>query len=640
MSRRSSRRRKDVAGSASSGHEARVGRDPVEVIERSAAGDVVVLNCMDLDPESARSLIARGVYGVINAKPSFSGRFPSAGPLLLVRAGIILIDAAGSGASEVRDGERVRIVDGTLMRGDQVVVEGQRRADDEMLDELDRIRAGGGALVRAEALVADAVAILRATPGVVDGGAADPALVHLIDGRAVVVVAADLTTQELALVRQATSEPSWLVVAADERSAADLSAVGLVADAVMTNDPVESTADGPLASSPVVGGTAFEAAVVSVLTAGAPVVVPIGAGAHDLVESLDQPRATAASAAVARMVGAGRVVHVETLRALSRATPLATAPRSRRADRGRPAWVAPAAVGVVGVLAGLALGLGPAAGLGGNDDALPQAQAARDLFQQRASVLGTEVAEADAFAARAQQALVAGRLSDRRLVLIVAPGVSADVVTGTRTVVEQAGGTWSGTITATDVLLDPDRASSLDDIALRLSPPETEFPPSGPAGVRRNAALAASVLLKTGERQPSAASAGFLAALEQVGAIQIGGEPQRRGALAVLLVPAGEPGSGSEALVALARSLGATGGVVVATGADPASSATLVALRAASPPAAQVSTVDGVRRAIGRVAIVDASQAAFDGSFGAFGPTAAAVGATSGGSTPRPTPSG
>lgn len=639
-------RRRGGASPGTIGHEVRTGRDADDVMARAKPGDVVVLDRMDLEPELARGLIARGVHAVVNAQPALSGRFPSSGSLLLVRADVVLIDAVGPAIAELRDGERVRVLDNRVLRGDRVLVEGRRRSDSDLVAELDQVRAAGGAMVRAEALVADAVGILRSAPGIVDGTAADPALVHCIDGRACIVIAEDPAPSDRAWLKRAAVDRTWAVIAAGESTGAALIASGIAVDAVigvqgasvpLADGPGDA---GPLRADAVMAGPDLEAAVVTALVAGAPVVVPLGATAHDLIEALDQPRGTSAASAVARMVGSGRVVHVETMRALGRAAPIEPPSGRRAARRTRPGWVVPAAVAALALIAGLAVGTGPGANWWGGNDELVQAQAGLTAFQERAATLGTEVAQGDAVAASLQQQLVEGRLDGRRLVLVVGPGMPDDVTVGTRSVVEQAGGTWTGTVTVTDTYVDPDRATSLDDIALRLAPTETEFPATGAPGVRRDAALAASVVRQGGDRAASSAAEGYLAALGQVGAVEVDGAPQARAALAVLLVPPGTPGATSEALISLGKALGASGGVVVATPGGAATSSTLTALRSAAPPAPQVSTVDGAARAWGRIGVVNASQAAFGGTFGAYGPEAVLSNVVEGGSTPTPTATG
>jgi uncharacterized membrane-anchored protein len=63
------------------------------------------------------------VRGVINASPSSNGRYPNAGPLLLARAGILLLDVEDCDPFELLgDGDRLRIEGGTVtVRGEPVL---------------------------------------------------------------------------------------------------------------------------------------------------------------------------------------------------------------------------------------------------------------------------------------------------------------------------------------------------------------------------------------------------------------------------------------------------------------------------------------------------------------------------------------
>jgi hypothetical protein len=177
---------------------------------------------------------------------------------------------------------------------------------------------------------------------------------------------------------------------------------------------------------------------------------------------------------------------------------------------------------------------------------------------------------------------------------------------GVRTVVEQAGGAWSATVRLTPTYWDPDRATSLDDIALRLAPEDAELPSDQGAGARRDAAVSAALVANgEGAQDTSEASAGVLAALGQVGALTVEGDPRTR--------------------AQLAQDLGARGGVVVVTGAPLEPGSSVAVLRGAAPPPAGVSTVDGAARVPGRVSVVEAADAAFDGTFGSYGRSASSA---------------
>jgi uncharacterized membrane-anchored protein len=104
---------------------ARLGKRTKRLVKRLGRGDIAIIDHLDLDRVSAEDLIACGVEGVVNAAHSSSGRYPNAGPLLLVQAGIHLVDAPGVPLFDlVEDGDHLVIRDGEILRNGNVVVRG------------------------------------------------------------------------------------------------------------------------------------------------------------------------------------------------------------------------------------------------------------------------------------------------------------------------------------------------------------------------------------------------------------------------------------------------------------------------------------------------------------------------------------
>ena len=105
---------------------ARLGKRTKHLVKRLRRGDIAILDHTDLDRVSAEDLIACGVEAVINTAPSSSGRYPNAGPLLLVQAGIVLVDAPGAPLfSELADGDAIEILGGEVRRNGDVVTRGE-----------------------------------------------------------------------------------------------------------------------------------------------------------------------------------------------------------------------------------------------------------------------------------------------------------------------------------------------------------------------------------------------------------------------------------------------------------------------------------------------------------------------------------
>jgi uncharacterized membrane-anchored protein len=89
---------------------ARLGRRTKLLVRRLAAGEVAVIDHRDLDRVSAEDLIAAGVAAVLNCKPSTSESYPNMGPLLLVQAGVLLVDLPDDSLfGEIADGDPLTV---------------------------------------------------------------------------------------------------------------------------------------------------------------------------------------------------------------------------------------------------------------------------------------------------------------------------------------------------------------------------------------------------------------------------------------------------------------------------------------------------------------------------------------------------
>ncbi|HEX2057243.1 MAG TPA: putative cytokinetic ring protein SteA [Actinomycetota bacterium] len=95
---------------------ARVDRRTKNLVTRVLPGEIAVIDHDDLDRVSAEGLVQRKVAAVVNASRSSTGRYPNLGPLLLVSAGIALVDDAGPAVMDVPEGTRLRIDRGRVLR--------------------------------------------------------------------------------------------------------------------------------------------------------------------------------------------------------------------------------------------------------------------------------------------------------------------------------------------------------------------------------------------------------------------------------------------------------------------------------------------------------------------------------------------
>jgi uncharacterized membrane-anchored protein len=105
---------KEVSGPARPGRRT---KRLVKTLE--GPGAIAILDHRDLDRVSAEDLIAAGVVAVLNCSPSSTGAYPNMGPLLLVQAGIHLVDLPDDLLfKRINDRERIVVRGGDVMRTD------------------------------------------------------------------------------------------------------------------------------------------------------------------------------------------------------------------------------------------------------------------------------------------------------------------------------------------------------------------------------------------------------------------------------------------------------------------------------------------------------------------------------------------
>ena len=126
----------------------RLGRKTKLLVKRLRAGEVAVIDHHNLDRVSAEDLIAVGAAAVLNCRASSSGEYPNMGPLLLIQAGIPLVDLPDDALFRaLKDGDPVEVRGGTILVHGKVVAEGQLQEPAEVLAATEQRRLDiGGAL--------------------------------------------------------------------------------------------------------------------------------------------------------------------------------------------------------------------------------------------------------------------------------------------------------------------------------------------------------------------------------------------------------------------------------------------------------------------------------------------------------------
>ncbi len=101
---------------------ARLGRRTKDLVKRLGPGDIAVIDHADLDRIAAEDLAASGVEAVINVAESSTDRYPNPGPLILARAGVVLVDVPAAPLfDELADGDGV-VVEGGAVRANGTVL--------------------------------------------------------------------------------------------------------------------------------------------------------------------------------------------------------------------------------------------------------------------------------------------------------------------------------------------------------------------------------------------------------------------------------------------------------------------------------------------------------------------------------------
>jgi uncharacterized membrane-anchored protein len=121
---------------------ARLGKRTKTLVKRLRPGDIAVIDHADIDRIAADDLAASGVAAVINVSPSSTGRYPNAGPLMIARSGVRLIDAPAAPLfEELRDGDAIVVDGGTVRRDGALVAAGRVLTIESLTTQLEQQRA-------------------------------------------------------------------------------------------------------------------------------------------------------------------------------------------------------------------------------------------------------------------------------------------------------------------------------------------------------------------------------------------------------------------------------------------------------------------------------------------------------------------
>lgn len=188
-------RRPAPDGAAPTIGRVRVDRRTRRLVSRLRPGDIVLIDHLDLDRVTAEALVSARVAAVLNARPSISGRYPTLGPDVLVRAGILLVDDLGEGIfDQVRDGDQITVDGDTIHNGGHVVGRGTRQDRARVTEGMAEARVG--LAVQLEAFVSNTVEYLNSERDLLLDGAGVPAIRTRLAGRPCVVVVRGYSYQD------------------------------------------------------------------------------------------------------------------------------------------------------------------------------------------------------------------------------------------------------------------------------------------------------------------------------------------------------------------------------------------------------------------------------------------------------------
>lgn len=166
---------------------ARIDRRTKRLTKRLKAGEIAIIDHVDVDRVSAEALVACGVAAVVDVASGISGRYPNLGPQIILDAGVPFVDNANSELFErIKDGDLVRLHDGVLYLEEEMVGKGDVQSADSVGAALAEARAGLS--VQIEAFAVNTMEYVRGEGKLLIDGVGVPEIRTPIEGRHVLIV--------------------------------------------------------------------------------------------------------------------------------------------------------------------------------------------------------------------------------------------------------------------------------------------------------------------------------------------------------------------------------------------------------------------------------------------------------------------
>jgi uncharacterized membrane-anchored protein len=303
----------------------RLGRRTKHLAKRLLPGEIAVVDHVNIDRIAAEELIGTGVRAVVNASPSSDGLYPNAGPLMLAKAGIKVLDVEEGDPFELlRDGDRATIagnavlVDGRpLLRGRALRVEELERQREVQLERVNEALAE---------FAENTVAHVRGETDLLTGSVEfPPTRASFRDRHVLIVVRGDRHRRDLKALRSYIRDVRPIVVAVDGGADGVLEA-GMKPDVILGD--MDSAGDEALRCGAELivhaypdgrapgrerllemglrhtvlpaAGTSEDVAMLMAYEKGAALIVSVGAH-FNLIEFLDRKRAGMSSTFLTRL---------------------------------------------------------------------------------------------------------------------------------------------------------------------------------------------------------------------------------------------------------------------------------------------------------------------------------------------------
>ncbi|MGN7249283.1 putative cytokinetic ring protein SteA [Janibacter anophelis] len=303
----------------------RVDRRTKDLTKRLKQGDIAVIDHTDIDRVSGEALVQCRPLAVVNAGASVSGRYPNAGPRLLIDAGIPLLDVDDETLLDrLKDGMAASVEDDVLHVASGDPVSGQRWDEASLAAAMDEARAGLSEQL--EAFAANTMEYITQERDLLFDGVGVPEIsTQMLDRHVLIVVRGYHYKEDLAALRHYIREYRPVLIGVDGGADALVEAghrpdlivgdMDSVSDAVLTSGAevvVHAYRDGrapgvarveALGVTPVVfpaTGTSEDIAMLLADDRGATLIVAVGTHAT-LVEFLDKGRAGMSSTFLTRL---------------------------------------------------------------------------------------------------------------------------------------------------------------------------------------------------------------------------------------------------------------------------------------------------------------------------------------------------